>query len=67
MDTNFYFFMAVLNSLGIEHKMQDRSNVSESGFVPFDLSQLRNFAGQNKQERNASRGYDQSVSNALPA
>jgi hypothetical protein len=67
MDTNFYIFMAVLNSRGIEHKMENRSNVSEPGFVPFDLSHLRNFPGQNKQGRNASRGYDQNVSNALPA
>ena len=67
MDTNFYIFMAVLNRRGIERKMQDRSTVSESDFVPFDLSHLRNFPAQDKQERNPSRGYGRNVSNALPA
>jgi len=67
MDTNFYIFMAVMNSGGIERKMQDRPTVSEPDFVPFDLSHLRNLPGQDKQERNPSRGYGRNVSNALPA
>jgi hypothetical protein len=67
MDTNFYILMAVLKSLGIEHKMEARSTVSEPDFVPFDLSYLRDLPGQDKQERNASRGYRRNVSNALPA
>jgi hypothetical protein len=67
MDTNFYIFMAVLNSLGIQHEKQDRSTVSEPDFVPFDLSHLRDFSGQDKQDRNPSRGYGRNVSNALPA
>ena len=66
MDTNFYIFMAVMNSRGIEQKMQDRSTVSEPDFVPFDLSHLRNFPAQDKQERNPSRGFGRNVSNALP-
>ena len=67
MDTNFYILMAVLNSCGIEHKMQDRSTVPEPDFVPFDLSHLRDFPGPDKQDRNPSRGYGRNVSNALPA
>ena len=67
MDTNFYILMAVLKSLGIEHKMEARSTVSEPDFVPFDLSYLRDFPGQDRQKRKASRGYGRNVSNALPA
>jgi hypothetical protein len=67
MDTNFYIVIAVLKSLGYEHKMQDRSTVSEPDFVPFDLSYLRDFPGQGEQEKNASRGYRRNVSKPLPA
>ena len=41
--------------------------VPEADFVPFDLSQLRDFRDESEQSRNSFGGHVQNAPDALPA
>ena len=58
---------ALLKSVAYNDEAYDARVVPEADFVPFDLSHLRDFPGQDKQDRNPSRGYGRNVSKPLPA
>jgi hypothetical protein len=59
--------MAVLSGRAGEHETGTAPRIPEPDFLPFNLSYLRDFSGECKQEKNASRKFGRNVSNALPA
>jgi hypothetical protein len=59
--------MAVLNGVADERDTENAPRIREPDFLPFNLSYLRDFSDECKQEKNVSRKFGRNVSSALPA
>ena len=67
MEPTISVVTAMLYSVAYKNAEYGESIVPEADFVPFDLSQLRDFSEESEQPRNPFGGHAQNAPDALPA
>jgi hypothetical protein len=67
MEPSISVVTAMLYSVAYSTVEYGTPTVPEAEFVPFDLSQLRDFGAEPEQSRNQFGGHVQNAPNALPA